>query len=103
MKKVTQAKRTTASKRATRVTITIQPAHLELMKKIADRDHDGDLSRAFEALLADQVRFDAMDTFLARSPKPTAEEMARAFVELYGPAARPTRLRRSKKTPKKAA
>ena len=103
MKKVAKrGKRADSEEGVEKVTISILKSQLKLMRRIAKRDHDANLSAAFGALIAEKVRLEAMDRLLAWLPPATAEDMARVRAERMAPLPPPP-ARRAQKAVKRAA
>ena len=74
-----------------KVTISLRPAELAAMKRVARSRHQGNLSGAFAELVGHVARLEAMDRVLAELPPPSREGMAGLEKELAAPLAAPAK------------
>ncbi len=72
-----------------KVTISLSPAALEVMQRLAKRDHGGNLSGAFSELVEHATRLEAMDRVIEELPRPSKRGLARLEAELAAPLAAP--------------
>ncbi len=81
-----------------KVTISLRPDDLDVMKRLAKRRHGGNLSGAFSELVEHATRLEAMDRLLEELPTPSARGMARLEDEIAGRLAAPRAKRSKRKT-----
>ena len=77
-----------------KVTISLRPADLEVMVRLAERHHGGNLSGAFAELIEQAARRDAMERVLEELPPPSPEGLARLEAERAAPLPPPPKARR---------
>jgi hypothetical protein len=95
--------RRSASRGTEKVTISLRPSDLAVVRNLAARRHRGNLSGAFAELIARATRLDAMDRVLEELPAASAEGLARLEAELTAPLAPAGAERRKKARRKRAA
>jgi len=81
-----------------KITISLRPSELEVMKSLAKRRHRGNLSATFSELIGHVTRLEAMDRVLERLPRPSEEGLAQLESELAAPLAPPRVRNRSKRS-----
>jgi hypothetical protein len=80
-----------------KVTISLRPADLDVMIRLAERRHDNNLSGAFASIIRHATRLEAMDRVLEELPLPSPDGLARLEEELAAPLEPPRMPKRPKK------